>query len=159
GAQLSGPLGLGHQSEDAARASVASGLHARRARRAHAGQEPQRRHRRQQRCAPDDQRRQVQALSAAAGGSSTMSNEMCAVAGDTKVETPEGPLAIRTLVTTPTAVLTRTDAGVVRFAMMRGVQKADGMRSVVRVTLDNGLSFRVAPSQILLKRGMVEVAA
>jgi len=88
-----------------------------------------------------------------------MPDEVCAVAADTKVETPEGPLPIRSLATTPTAVLTRTDAGLVRFAMIRGAHKVEGMRAVLRITLDNGLSFRVAPSQVLLKRGMIETNA
>ncbi len=88
-----------------------------------------------------------------------MPSSSCAVAADTKVETPEGPLPIRSLATTPAAVLTRTDSGQIRFAMVRAVAKAGEGQPVVRVTLDNGLSFRVGPNQILLKKGMVETPA
>jgi hypothetical protein len=88
-----------------------------------------------------------------------MSTSPCAVAADTKVETPEGPLPIRSLATTPAAVLTRTDAGLVRFAMIRAVRKADAAEPVVRITLDNGLAFRVGPGQVVLKKGMVETPA
>jgi hypothetical protein len=82
----------------------------------------------------------------------------CAVAADTKVETPEGPLPIRSLANTPTAVMTRTDDGQIRFAMVGGMEKA-GPEPVIRITLDNGLTFRVGHEQTLLCRGMQEKRA
>ena len=46
-----------------------------------------------------------------------MSEQSCAVAANTKLETPEGPITVATLARTPASVLTRTDDDQVRFAL------------------------------------------
>jgi hypothetical protein len=84
---------------------------------------------------------------------------VCAVAGDAKLETPEGPLTMSSLAKKAAAVLTRTDAREVRFAMIKDARKLGDAQPVLRITLANGSSFRVGPSQILYARGMVDVAA
>lgn len=88
-----------------------------------------------------------------------VTGSVCAVAGDAKLETPEGPLTMASLAKLPAAVLTRTDAGEVRFAMIKGVRKLGEGQPVLRITLANGSSFRVGPSQVLYTRGMGEQAA
>jgi hypothetical protein len=39
---------------------------------------------------------------------------LCAIAADTKLETPEGPLTVKTVAASPTSVMTRPDDGQVR---------------------------------------------
>jgi hypothetical protein len=74
----------------------------------------------------------------------------CSIAADTKLETPEGPLTIKTVGGSPTSVMTRTDDGLVRFAMSTDVHKVAEARPVLRIVLDNGRAFRVGADQILL---------
>jgi hypothetical protein len=83
----------------------------------------------------------------------------CAVAADTKLETPEGPLAMRTVARTPCSVLTRTAGGAVRFHMTREARALDGTAAVVKITLEGGLAFRVGPEQVLLRPDGAEVRA
>ena len=83
----------------------------------------------------------------------------CAVAADTKLETPEGPLTIKTVGASPTSVMTRTDDGVVRFAMSSDVRKFADAQPVLRITLENGRALRVGASQVLLAHDLREVAA
>ena len=85
-----------------------------------------------------------------------MSTGGCGLAADTKVETPEGAMAIRTVAGKAIAVFTREAAGRVRFRMMQNVRKIDEQQAVLKMTLDNGQSFRVAPDQVLFKKGLVE---
>ena len=86
-------------------------------------------------------------------------SSVCVVASDTKLETPEGPLTVATVAKTPCSVLTRTDDGAVRFAMISSIQKVAEAQAVLRVRLDNGLSFRVGAQQVLFRKGMSEVPA
>ena len=83
---------------------------------------------------------------------------MSEIASNTKVETPEGPFTIKTVLKSPTAVMTRTDAGEIRFAMTKPGEVRE-QQSVVAIALENGKSLRVGPGQVLLKKGMVPVAA
>jgi hypothetical protein len=83
----------------------------------------------------------------------------CAIASDTKLETPEGPLTIKTVGASPTAVMTRTDDGTVRFAMTSDVRKLGDPQPVLRIALENGRAMRVAPEQILLAPDLREVRA
>jgi hypothetical protein len=83
----------------------------------------------------------------------------CAVASDTKLETPEGPLTVKTVGASPTSVMTRTDDGQVRFAMTTEVVKVAEAQPVVRIALENGRALRVGPAQLLLKAGLEEVRA
>ncbi len=83
---------------------------------------------------------------------------MSQVASNTKLETPEGPVTAKTVLKSPTAVMTRTDEGTVRFAMTTPGEVTEKV-AVLAVTLDNGRSFRVGPEQMLLKKGMTPVAA
>jgi hypothetical protein len=83
----------------------------------------------------------------------------CAVAGDTKVETPEGALAIRSVAGKAIAVFTREPGGRVRFRMMQNVRRLATEQPVLRIVLETGQSFRVAPMQVLFRKGMVECRA
>jgi hypothetical protein len=88
-----------------------------------------------------------------------MSGVTCAVAADTKLETPEGPLTIKTVGASPTSVMTRTDDGAVRFAMSTDVRKLADAQPVLRIALENGRALRVGPQQILLKADQEEARA
>lgn len=88
-----------------------------------------------------------------------MSSSVCALAADTKVETPEGSLAIRTVAGKAIAVFTREPAGRVRFHMMQNVRKLAEQQPVLRIMLENGESFRVGVEQVLYKKGMRECRA
>jgi hypothetical protein len=83
----------------------------------------------------------------------------CAVAADTKLETPEGPLTMRTVAKTPCSVMTRTDEGKTRFHMTKDARVVGEAQPTLRITLENGLSFRVGENQILFREGMEEVRA
>jgi hypothetical protein len=87
-----------------------------------------------------------------------MSDTACALAAETRVETPEGPLAIRTVAGKAIPVFTR-EADRVRFRMMLDVRKLAEQQPVLEITLETGAAFRVAPQQILFKKGMVECRA
>ncbi|MFI5365668.1 MAG: hypothetical protein ACHQ4J_08600 [Candidatus Binatia bacterium] len=84
---------------------------------------------------------------------------VCGLAAETKVETPEGALAIRTVAGKSIAVFTREPTGRVRFRMMKDVRKIAEQQPVVKVSLENGQSFRVAPDQVLYKQGIVACRA
>jgi hypothetical protein len=84
---------------------------------------------------------------------------MTSVAADTKLETPEGPLTVKTVGASPTSVMTRTDDGGVRFALSTEVRKVAEAQPVLRIALENGRALRVGPEQILLKHGPQEVRA
>jgi hypothetical protein len=88
-----------------------------------------------------------------------MTNTTSSVAADTKLETPEGPLTIKTVGASPTSVMTRTDDGAIRFALSSEVRKLAEARPVLRIALANGRALRVGPEQILLKQGLQEVRA
>jgi hypothetical protein len=88
-----------------------------------------------------------------------MTEPVCAVPLDTKLETPEGPLTAATVMKTPTSVMTRTNDGKVRFAMTGQAKKSEGGRPAIRITLANGRTLRVGGEQILFRRGMLEVRA
>jgi len=83
----------------------------------------------------------------------------CAVAGDTKVETPEGALTVKSLAAKPAAVFTRDQAGRIRFRMMLDITKSGEQQAVLKITLESEMSFRVAAEQVLFKKGMLEVQA
>ena len=87
-----------------------------------------------------------------------MSDRVCALAADTKVETPEGAMAIRAVAGKAIAVFTR-EAGRVRFRMMLDVRKLAEQQPVLKITLETGESFRVAAEQVFYKKGMVECRA
>jgi hypothetical protein len=88
-----------------------------------------------------------------------MSEHRSAIAADTKVETPEGSMAIRTVAGNAIAVLTKIESGTHLFRLMKDVKKLAEQQPVLRIRLDNGLSFRVGPEQILFKVGMVPTRA
>ena len=79
-----------------------------------------------------------------------------AIAADTKVETPEGAMTIRAAAGQAIAVLTKATDDKRLFRLMNDVQKIADGQPVLRITLENGLSFRVGPDQILFAHGMVE---
>ena len=74
----------------------------------------------------------------------------CAVAADTKLETPEGPLTVKTIGASPTPVMTRDDDGAVRFAMTSEVRVVGAAQPVLRIALANGRALRVGADQVLL---------
>jgi hypothetical protein len=83
----------------------------------------------------------------------------CAVAVNTKLETPEGPLTMRTVAKTPCSVMTRTDEGEIRFHMTRDARVQGEALPTLRITLEDGLSFQVGENQVLFKEGMQEARA
>jgi hypothetical protein len=88
-----------------------------------------------------------------------MSTRVCGLAAETKVETPEGAMAIRTVAGKSIAVFSREPSGRVRFRMMQNARKVGEQQPVLKLTLRNGQSFRVAPEQVLFKKGLVECRA
>jgi len=88
-----------------------------------------------------------------------MSEGICGLAGETKVETPEGGLTVRGLAGKNVSVFTREPEGRVRFRRMLNVRAVGADQPLVRITLDSGAAFRVVPSQVLYKKGMVEARA
>ena len=88
-----------------------------------------------------------------------MSTDGSGLAAETKVETPEGAMAIRTVVGKAIAVFSREPMGRVRFRMMHNVRKVGEQQPVLTVALETGQSFRVAPTQVLFKKGLVECQA
>lgn len=83
----------------------------------------------------------------------------CGLAAETRVETPEGPMVIRTIAGKSVPVLSLNEQGAILFRMMTNVRKVAEQQPVVKVTLETGQSFRVAPSQLLLTRAMESIAA
>jgi hypothetical protein len=83
----------------------------------------------------------------------------CGIAAETKVETPEGPMTIRACAGKAIPVLTRNDESAVLFRMMLDVRKVADGHPVLKVTLENGESFRIAPEQIMVQADQQTVAA
>jgi len=88
-----------------------------------------------------------------------MTTPNCALAADTKVETPEGAMTVRALAGKTVSVFTREASGRVRFRRLVDVRKVAEQQPVLRVTLETGATFRVAPHQVLYQKGMVECRA
>lgn len=84
--------------------------------------------------------------------------ECSAVAADTKVETPEGSMTIRAVAGQAIAVLTMKE-GKHLFRLLKNVEQIAAQQPVLRIVLENGLSFRVGPEQVVYKQGMVETRA
>ena len=84
---------------------------------------------------------------------------ICSIAADTKLETPEGPLTIKTVGASPTSVMTMLDDKTIRFALSSDVRKVADAQPVLRIVLENGRVMRVSPEQVLLKQGFVEARA
>ena len=87
-----------------------------------------------------------------------MSDLACAIAADTKIETPEGPLTAKGLATKAAPVFT-LENGRVRFRMLRNPRLVATSAPVVQVTLDNGQSFRAGTAQLVFTTDMLEVRA
>lgn len=83
----------------------------------------------------------------------------CALAADTKIETPEGALTVKSVAGKAVAVFTRDDGGRVRFRIVSDARKVAEAQPVIKITMENGLGFRVGGEQILYKRGMMETRA
>jgi hypothetical protein len=88
-----------------------------------------------------------------------MTERQCGLAGDTRVETPEGAMMIRSVAGKSISAFTREPGGRVRFRRMLDVHCVEEKAPVVRITLATGASFRVAPYQVLYKKGMIEARA
>ncbi len=84
---------------------------------------------------------------------------VCALASDTKVETPEGAMTVKGVAGKAMSVFTREENGRVRFRAMINARQVAEAQPVLKVTLEAGASFRVGADQVLFKRGMVEVRA
>ena len=87
-----------------------------------------------------------------------MSDTTCAIAADTKLETPEGPLTMKGLANKPAPVFT-LEADKVRFRMLKEPRLLAEAQPVLRLTLSNGGSARVAPQQVFYRKGMSECRA
>jgi len=87
-----------------------------------------------------------------------MSEVHCAIASDTKLETPEGPASVKSLAAKTAPVFT-VENGRVRFRMVRDAALIGEAAPVVAIRLDNGASFRVGSEQIVFRKGMVEARA
>jgi len=74
----------------------------------------------------------------------------CALAADAKLETPEGPLTVKTVGVSPTPVMVLDAESVHRFTMSTDVRVVAAAQPVLRVTLDNGRAVRLGPEQMLL---------
>jgi hypothetical protein len=74
----------------------------------------------------------------------------CALAADTKLETPEGPLTVKTVGASPTPVMVRGADGRVRFIMARDVRIVGSAQPVLRIALENGRALRLGAEQLLL---------
>ncbi len=85
-------------------------------------------------------------------------SRVCALAGDTKVETPEGPMAVRSVAGKLIPVFSRDPNGRVRFRPMRDVQSIASEAPLYRVVLDNGRSFRAGAGQRVFTLEMSPVA-
>lgn len=68
-------------------------------------------------------------------------------------------MAIRTVAGKAIAVFTRDADGRVRFRMMLNVRKTAEQQPVLKITVENGQSFRVGPDQVFFKKGMAECRA
>jgi hypothetical protein len=55
--------------------------------------------------------------------------------------------------------MTRTDEGTIRFHMTKEARVLGEAQPTLRITLENGLTFRVGENQVLFKEGMQEVRA
>lgn len=86
-------------------------------------------------------------------------SQVCALAADTKVETPEGAMTAKTVAGKSIAVFTRDASGRVRFRQMINARQVGEAQPMLKIVLETGASFRVGPEQILYKKGMVEVRA
>lgn len=75
-----------------------------------------------------------------------MSSRSSAIASDTKLETPEGPLTMKSLAAKPAPVFT-LEENRIRFRMLVEPRLLGEAQPVLRVSLDNGASARVAPQQ------------
>ncbi|MBI3785436.1 MAG: hypothetical protein HY270_18745 [Deltaproteobacteria bacterium] len=88
-----------------------------------------------------------------------MNEVVCALAPETKIETPEGALTVKTVAGKPISVFTREPSGRVRFRRVLDAHKTSDQQPVLKVTLDNGASFRVGREQVLYRKGMLECRA
>lgn len=85
-------------------------------------------------------------------------SEFCAIAGDTKLETPEGALTAKGLAGKSVPVFTREN-GNIRFRMLQDVRRVAEGQPVLKVSLENGKSFRVGDSQVFVRKDGSEVPA
>jgi hypothetical protein len=88
-----------------------------------------------------------------------MSQLTCGLAAETKIETPEGGLTARGVAGKNVSVFTREPEGRVRFRRILNARCVAENQPVLRVTLESGVSFRVAPDQVFYKKGMTETRA
>jgi hypothetical protein len=85
-----------------------------------------------------------------------MRRQFSALAADTKLETPEGSMTVRAVAGQAVSVLSRGDTGEHVFRLMQDVEKVAEQQPVVKLTLENGRSFRLGREQVVFKAGMVE---
>jgi|GEM_PF-1692565 hypothetical protein len=85
---------------------------------------------------------------------------LCGLAAETQVETPDGPMEIRKVAGKEIPVFSRDANGRVRFRMMRQVRCMGASEPVLRVSLENGWSFRAVPRQgVFLAEGTIVTLA
>ena len=86
-------------------------------------------------------------------------SQLCALAADTKVETPEGAMTVKGVAGKAMSVFTRDATGRTRFRQMINARQVGEAQPMLKVTLETGATFRVGPDQIVYKKGMAEVRA
>lgn len=82
-----------------------------------------------------------------------LAETVCAIAADTKLETPEGSLTVKSLAAKAAPVFTIED-GHVRFRMFTDARVIADSAPALGITLENGATFRVGPEQVLFRKGM-----
>lgn len=87
-----------------------------------------------------------------------MSDTPCVLAAEAKLETPEGALTVKSLSGKSTPVFTREN-GKIRFRLMQDVRLLAEGQPVLKVTLENGQSFRLGTNQMLPTKDGREIAA
>ncbi len=78
------------------------------------------------------------------------------LAGESLIETVDGPVAIATLVGKSMPVLTRLPSGLVGFRLMTKVACTGQGVAVLRVSFDNGQSVLVSRAHVFYAPGLVE---
>jgi len=100
----------------------------------------------------------AEAVSAAASARRRVGCATGCLAGDSFIESVEGPVAIATLAGKPMPVLTRLPNGQIGFRLMTKIACTAAGVPVVRVSFDNGQSVVVDHGHVFYAPGMVERA-
>jgi hypothetical protein len=81
------------------------------------------------------------------------------LAGDTRVEAVDGPVAIRDLVGRFMPILTRLPSGARGFRILSKIQQSPAPVPLVRLRLEHGESIDLAEDQVIYRAGLATVVA